>query len=331
MAFDPLPYAAPVFAVALLIEGWAIGGYSRRAVVSALGCVALDQITAAWGLIVFLTAFDVVHRMLGPIELSAGSAWTWAIAVVAHDLAYYAYHRASHRVNVLWAAHVVHHQSERYDFTVSLRQGSLATWVTYAFYLPLALLIDAQVFLIVHAAYQVYQFFVHTRAIGTLGPLEAIFATPSHHRVHHGSERHHLDTNYGGFFIVFDRVLGTFTRETAEPRYGVPGGYDMVSPMFANTYMLGRLVAASGKCSPRQRLTLWFGPPEATAHLLSSAGHAPRAVERASLVRTWAPLGLAGVGTLTLAFVAVPTIAAVGIGAVSVVLLELASAPLDGR
>jgi len=332
VAFDPLPYAAPVFALALLIEGWAIGGYSRRAVVSALGCVALDQITAAWGLVLFVTTFEAVHRTLGPVSLSARSPWTWVLAVLAHDFAYYAYHRASHRVNVLWAAHVVHHQSERYDFTVSLRQGALATWITYAFYLPLALLVDAQVFLVVHAAYQIYQFFVHTRAIGRLGPLEAVFATPSHHRVHHGSERRHLDTNYGGFFIVFDRLLGTFVPEQGEPRYGVPGGYDVVSPLFANTYMMGRLIAATRTATTgRARLRLWFGPPEASTYAMSSAGHAPRAVEHASIIGTWLPLVAAGVGTLTLVFVDLPISMAVVIGGACVVLLELASAPLDGR
>jgi hypothetical protein len=131
---------------------------------------------------------------------------------------------------------------------------------------------------------------------------------------------------------VFDRLLGTFVPEDREPRYGVPGGYDVVSPLFANTYMIARLVAATRRTTTwRARGRLWFGPPELSTHLMSSAGHAPRAVERASVVQTWVPLVAAGLGTLSFVFVDLPTSMAVVIGGASVVLLELASAPLDGR
>ena len=328
--FDPLPYMAPLFALALVAEGVLVR-YSKRALVSGLGCIVVDQVTAAWGLAVFLTAFAAVHRHLALVALPSSAITTWIVAIVLHDLAYYAFHRASHRVNVLWAAHVVHHQSERYDFTVSLRQGAVATWVSYAFYAPLALLVDAKVFLFVHAAYQVFQFFVHTRAIGTLGPLEWLFATPSHHRVHHGSERRHLDRNYGGFFIVFDRLFNTFTVEDREPRYGVPGGYEMTSPLFANSYMFLRLVAAGARRPWRERLALWFGPPEAAAKLVSSGAHPPRVVETTTLTRTWLPLAAAMGCALVVGFVALPKPLTVVVALASLALVEVASAPLDGR
>lgn len=330
MAFDPLPYLAPLFVVALVVEGVLVG-YSRRALISGIGCIVIDQVAAAWGLALFVSAFAVLHSEIAVVELSRSSIKTWVIAIVAHDLAYYWFHRISHRVTVLWAAHVVHHQSERYDFTVSLRQGSVATWISYAFYAPLAILIDAQVFLIVHAAYQLYQFFVHTRAIGRLGPLEWVFATPSHHRVHHGSERRHLDRNYGGFFIIFDRLFGTFTPEDREPRYGVPGGYAMTSPLFANTYMFLRLLAASPGLSLWQRITLWFGPPEDTARDVSSAAHPPRVVETAPFAATWLPLVTAVACAMGVAFVDLPTTITVALAIGSVVLVEIASGPLDGR
>jgi alkylglycerol monooxygenase len=329
-AFDPLPYMAPLFAIALVAEGLAVR-YSRRALVSGIGCIVIDQVTAAWGLALFLAAFAALHRHVAVVALPSSSITTYVIAIVAHDLAYYAFHRASHRVNILWAAHVVHHQSERYDFTVSLRQGSVATWVSYLFYAPLALLVDAQVFLFVHAAYQVFQFFVHTRAIGTLGPLEWLFATPSHHRVHHGSERRHIDRNYGGFFILFDRLFNTFTAEDREPRYGVPGGYEMTSPLFANSYMFLRLIAASSRRTLRERLWLWFGPPEDAAKLISSGAHPPRVVEATTLTRTWLPLGGAVGCAIAVGFAALPTPLTVVIAIASVLLVEVASAPLDGR
>ena len=324
MPIEALAYVIPVFALALALEAWTHRS-SRRALISGLGCVALDQIVAGWGLAVFVAVFSAVHDHLA--LASSG----WIVAIVLHDLAYYAFHRASHRVTVLWAAHVVHHQSERYDFTVSLRQGAVATWVSYAFYLPLALLIDARTFVLVHAAYQVYQFFVHTRWVRSLGPLEWLLATPSHHRVHHGSERRHLDRNYGGFFIVFDRLLGTFTREDREPSYGVPGGFAIASPLAATSYMYLRLVAASRGLSARARLALWLGPPERTAARVSSAAHPRRVVETASLARTWLPLalGLAGAGALTVGAPRLPLAIAVAIA--SVVLVEWAIAPLDGH
>ncbi|HEU0033822.1 MAG TPA: sterol desaturase family protein [Kofleriaceae bacterium] len=320
---DPLPYAAPVFLVALVVEGvWA--RYSPRALASSIGCAAVDQIVAGWGLALFVSAFAAVHAAIAPVELAPGRALTWIVAVLGHDVAYYAYHRASHRVTVLWAAHVVHHQSERYDFTVSLRQGAAATWITYAFYLPLALVIDAPVFLAVHAAYQVFQFFVHTRAVRSLGPLEAILATPSHHRVHHGSERRHLDRNYGGFFIVFDRWLGTFAREDREPRYGVPGGFERASPLYANTYLFARLVAASRGLRGRALVRLWLGPPEGNAQLASSAAHVAGAVEP-TLARTWLPLaaGVAGAVAIMAGW------AGAWIGIASLLAIEIATSGLD--
>ncbi len=329
---DPLPYVAPLFALGLLVESWAVR-YSQRSLISGLGCVAIDQITAAWGLVLFVVVYDAAHGAVGLLQWSPGSVLHWVVAIMAHDLAYYAFHRASHRVHVLWAAHVVHHHDAHYDFTVSLRQGSIATWVSYAFYLPVALLVDAQTFLIVHAAYQVYQFFVHTRVIRTLGPLEWIFATPSHHRVHHGSQRDHIDRNYGGFFIVFDRLFGTFTPEESEPVYGVPGGYDVTRPLFANTYMFLRLLRASrAQTSLRARLRLWFGPPEASPQSSSAAARAPRARAQASLRSTWLPLlvGLAGASVIVFGRASLPLALLVVIGLGSIVAIERACASLDG-
>ncbi len=332
--FDPLLYAAPVFVVAMVVEGVALrrsaAPYTTRSVVSALGCVALDQLVNASTLALFAMAYDAIHR--GASVARAGGVFGWLLAIVLHDLAYYAFHRASHRVTLLWAAHVVHHQSETYDFTVSLRQGTVATWITYLFYLPVAFVVPPETFIAVHAGYQIYQFFVHTRFVRSLGPLEWIFATPSHHRVHHGRDCEYMDKNYGGIFILFDRLLGTFVREKQEPKYGVPGGYDMVSPLFANTYVLLRLVAASKKTKGLGELTrLWLGPPEKNAGLLSSAGHAPRASDRMGWAFVPFVLGCLGAIALTFARAHVPALAAVLVGLASIVLVEIGSASLDRR
>ena len=189
---------------------------------------------------------------------------TWIAAVLLHDLAYYLFHRASHRVNVLWAAHAVHHQSEDYTFAVSLRQGAIATWVSYLFYLPLALLdIPVELFVIVHGVYQVYQFAVHTRFIPALGPLERVLATPLLHRVHHGRDADFLDKNYGGFFIFWDKLFGSFAPYTREPDYGVTAGITSWSPFWANLHPYAELARRARRAPDRRAaLEVWLRPPE---------------------------------------------------------------------
>ena len=167
-------------------------------------------------------------------------------------------------MNILWAAHAVHHQSEDYTFAVSLRQGAIATWVSYLFYLPLAILdVPVEVFVVVHGVYQVYQFFVHTRFIPGLGPLEHVLATPVLHRVHHGRDAEFLDKNYGGFFIIWDKLFRSFAPYTREPDYGVTAGISSWSPFWANLHPYAELARRARRApSRRDALALWLRPPE---------------------------------------------------------------------
>ena len=127
------------------------------------------------------------------------AAWAWVACYVGHDFLYYWFHRASHEVNVGWAAHVVHHQSEEYNLAVALRQGALQPAVSWVFYLPLAVLgFPPAMFLAVSSIDTLYQFWIHTRLVGRLGPLEWVLNTPSHHRVHHARNPRYIDSNYGG-------------------------------------------------------------------------------------------------------------------------------------
>src|SRR6185436_19175726 len=153
----------------------------------------------------------------GP-ELAAGVA-----AFLLVDLAYYCSHRTSHGVNLLWAGHVVHHSSEEYNLAVALRQSSLHGLFTWVFYLPLALAgIPPETYLVCYALNLVYQFWIHTQAVGRLGRLtELVMNTPSHHRVHHGRNPRYLDRNHAGVFIIWDRLFGTFEPETERVVYGL--------------------------------------------------------------------------------------------------------------
>ena len=206
--------------------------------------------------------------------------------------------------------------------------------MSYGFYLPIALFVDVQTFVMVHAAYQVYQFFVHTRLVKRLGPLEWLLATPSHHRVHHGSDPHLIDRNYGGFFIVFDRLLGTFTPETHEPTYGIPGGYDVSRPLFSNTYAFVRMFRATASLgSTRAKLRLWFGPPEQSRELLSFAAKTSSPNVRPSLGATFGPLliGLTGTCIVVYGGRALPWGIVVLVGLISLVAVEWACRSLDRR
>ena len=158
------------------------------------------------------------HRLLG---LPVKSPLTWALGFVLIDLAYYWWHRLSHEVSLLWAAHVVHHSSEDYNLAVALRQSVLTPWTIVPFHLPLALLgVPPVVMVAVDSFNTLYQFWIHTQLVGRLGAVERWFNTPSLHRVHHAINPVYLDKNFGGTFMVWDRVFGTYQPETEPPVYG---------------------------------------------------------------------------------------------------------------
>ena len=197
-------------------------------------------------------------------DLSPRSPLAWLGLVVGVDLAYYVFHRASHRVGFLWAVHAVHHQSEEYNLSVALRQPWLQTLFGPLFYLPLAILgFPPVMYLGAITIDTLYQFWIHTRAIRTLGPLEWILNTPSHHRVHHGIDPEYLDRNYAGIFIVWDRMFGTFRREDREPVYGTVKLAASWNPLYANVVGWGDLATMSRATRTfADKLLVWFAPPE---------------------------------------------------------------------
>ena len=176
-------------------------------------------------------------------EWSSGAVATWLCCFLAVDFAYYWFHRLSHEVNFLWAAHVVHHQSEDYNLAVALRQSSLQPFFSTVFYLPLALCgFPPLVFFVCSGINTIYQFWLHTQLIHRLGPLEEILVTPSHHRVHHGRNPIYIDRNHGGTFIVWDRLFGTFQREEEEVVYGITKPLSSWNPIWANLHYWVELI-----------------------------------------------------------------------------------------
>jgi len=189
---------------------------------------------------------------------------SWAVVFVLVDYAYYWSHRMSHEVHVLWAGHVVHHSSEEYNLAVALRQTALGGLMTWVFYIPLALLgVPWLMFVTCNAINLVYQFWIHTRAVGTLGSVtEAVMNTPSHHRVHHAVNLKYIDKNYAGVFITWDRLHGTFVREEEEPVYGLTHPLASWNPLWANVHVFVEIFQLARRTQGwRNKLKVVFGPP----------------------------------------------------------------------
>jgi sterol desaturase/sphingolipid hydroxylase (fatty acid hydroxylase superfamily) len=173
---------------------------------------------AGWKVVELAVYFALYRHAL--FDLGHGP-WVVVAAVVADDFAYYWFHRLHHEVRLLWASHVPHHSSQRYNLATALRQ-SWTPMTTLPFYAPLAWLgFNPLLLFTVHGANLLYQFWIHTELLDRLGPLEWVLNTPSHHRVHHGANPRYLDRNYGGIFIVWDRLFGTFEPEAEPVRYGL--------------------------------------------------------------------------------------------------------------
>ena len=175
------------------------------------------------GLIAFPVYAFLYHHRLLDLELN----WaTGLLTFVGVDFCFYWMHRSSHRIRWFWAAHVVHHSSERMNFSTAMRQNATNIFNgMWLFYVPLALIGFNPVWIgVAYALSLVYQFFIHTTLVGKLpGWVETVFNTPSHHRVHHGRNPGYIDRNYGGTLIVWDRLFGTFVAEDeqAPPEYGI--------------------------------------------------------------------------------------------------------------
>lgn len=172
------------------------------------------------------------------VNLPWDHALTWYAAALGVDFCYYWMHRACHEVHILWAQHQVHHTSEDFNMGVGIRQSVLQGWCGFIFYLPLALIIPPAQFIMHHQFSYLYMFWIHTETVKSLGPLEFILNTPSHHRVHHGSNKYCLDVNYGGVLIIWDRLFGTFRPETDnfEIVYGLIYNQPSFNPLYLQSF-----------------------------------------------------------------------------------------------
>lgn len=258
-------YAIPFFFLLIGIELCAerIKNTDYYRLSDALTSLTLGIVSRAAGLAKSLVPFTLYYLALDSIAIvTLGSQWwVWVLAFVLYDFCYYWLHRMSHQVNILWAAHVVHHSSEDYNLTTALRQtsGSFFGWI---FYLPMALLgIPVEIFITVGALNLVYQFWVHTRHVPKLGWYEWFFVSPSNHRVHHAQNPAYIDRNYGGVFILWDRCFGTFQEELEhEPViFGIRTRLKSWDPLWANIHVYAQLFSdAIHTRSWKDKCFIWF-------------------------------------------------------------------------
>jgi sterol desaturase/sphingolipid hydroxylase (fatty acid hydroxylase superfamily) len=218
--------AIPVLALALLAE-WAASGvvlrdgrYDFKDTLTSLGLAIGNAVAGkAWGPLAFL-CYTLGYRAR-LFTVPGHAVWAWALLFVADDFCYYWSHRAAHRIPLLWASHVVHHGSTRFNLGVAARNswtGGLFDWL---FWMPLALCGFSPVMLVTMQGFSlIWQFLIHSAYGGRLGPLGAALNTPSHHRVHHGRNPAYVDHNFGGTLIVWDRLFGTFAEEREPVDYG---------------------------------------------------------------------------------------------------------------
>ena len=270
MNFDPVTLATPFFILAVILEmvlarfGRVKANYewrdARTSLLMGLGSTIAGVLTGGLAAAAILWVYKFHIFNIGMKDWRA-----WVAIFFLEDLAYYVFHRLAHERRVWWASHVNHHTSQHYNLTTALRQtwtgGVALTWLPW---LPLALLGFPPVMIAVEKGISlVYQFWIHTEAVGKLPkPIEAVFNTPSHHRVHHARNPRYLDRNFAGILIIWDRMFGTFEPERDEVpvRYGVVknlGDFNLIRAAFHEWHAIGGDV----RREPRHALGYIFGPP----------------------------------------------------------------------
>ncbi|HVY47466.1 MAG TPA: sterol desaturase family protein [Minicystis sp.] len=264
---DLIALSVPLFFVLIGVE--LLVARARRRAVYRLGDALTDLscgITSQLPLLFYGAVQVAIYAFLYDRArlVTIRPAWlAWVFAFVAIDFIYYWWHRLSHEVWLLWAAHVVHHQSEDYNLAVALRQAVLTTWTSLPFYLPLAILgVPAPVFVTMHALSTLYQFWIHTELVRPIGgPVGFLLNMPAHHRVHHAVNPQYLDKNYGATLIVWDRLFGTYEDEIEPCVYGTTEPLASYNPLWAQVEPWITLARKVGRARGWDRARVVFRSP----------------------------------------------------------------------
>lgn len=263
-----LALAIPFFLTLIGLEYWVSKKtgkhlYNFNDTVSNLSIGIAERLLDGLTLGVFYFVYDFLYQHFALFHIQP-SVVSWIGLLLITDFLWYWYHRLGHEVNILWSVHVVHHQSEEFNFTVSARI-TLFQAVARTFFWSILPIVgfSAEMIMTILLIHGLYPFFIHTRTVGKLGIIEYVFVTPSHHRVHHANNEQYLDKNYGDVFIFWDKLFGTFAEEIEEPTYG------LTKPLHSNSFlwqhfhfMLEMAYAFKHANGWKNKLTMLFGKPE---------------------------------------------------------------------
>lgn len=270
MAEKIMFWAIPGYFILMALEllvAWRRGRrvYRVNDAINSIGLGVLSQVGDVFTKALLIGVYAWVSHRVALFALPADSVWVWISGLLLYDFCYYWLHRCGHEVGVLWAAHVVHHQSERYNLSTALRQTSSGVLLGWLFYMPMAILgYPLEVFAVVAAIDLLYQYWIHTELVGRLGWFDRVFASPSNHRAHHAVNDRYLDKNYGGLLILWDRLFGTFVEEDPAdpPKFGTRAPLRSWNPLWANLEVYAALFRDSWHARRwRDKLRVWFAPP----------------------------------------------------------------------
>ena len=217
-----------------LAEAWFKGTLKGRKIMEMIASASTQIPSIAFETFI-MTGTYVVYYIIAEAFVSWTIPITWwsiALGLLVADFFYYWEHRIAHEVRLLWTQHAVHHSSRDYNIVTAIRFGPFEGVWALIVHIPMILMgFSPEMVFFGQLAVLAYQTWLHTETIGKLGPLEKILNTPSHHRVHHGSDRKYLDKNYAGILIIWDRMFGTFQVEEETPRYGLTRDFDSYNPI----------------------------------------------------------------------------------------------------
>ncbi|WP_067573014.1 sterol desaturase family protein [Nocardia acidivorans] len=277
---DLFIYAVPAFSLLMLVEWIAdrrdpdrpANGMTGRDSAANIATYAIGRFVKPFVAQIIPFSTVVLAAQLTPLHLSPRDWWVWVLGLVVTDFCYYWAHRADHRIRLLWTSHSVHHSSRFFNFSTAIRlpwAHPIAAQLRGMCWIPAALMgFPVWMIFLLQTIGLLYQFPIHTQRVDTLWqPIEFLFNTPAHHRIHHGSNQPYLDTNYGGVFIIWDRMFGSFAAVSEPIRYGLTKNIGTDNPVKVNYAELMNLVRDVRHADTwKGRLGYIFGPPGWSEH-----------------------------------------------------------------
>lgn len=226
-------------------------------------CGLIERVMDLYLFIGLFLWFEFLQNNIGLLAISAASPLAWVVLIFLIDFLIYWYHRGGHTINLLWGAHVTHHQCEEFNFTVAFR-NSIFPYLFRGIVLSVLAIIGfgGEMIILALTINGIWQFAIHTTKVGKMGILEGIIATPSSHRVHHACNDLYLDRNFGGMFMIWDRMFGTYQEEIEAPVYGLKNPIHTNNPLHAYTHVWQDMIRASWRVKRfKDLLKIWFGTP----------------------------------------------------------------------